>query len=69
MSKGGKIDVYLDCNSPWSYFAYLYLRKNRASLQAHNISITMHPIFLGGINVGSGNKPPGLSPPKPPSAH
>ncbi|EMF12234.1 DSBA family oxidoreductase [Sphaerulina musiva SO2202] len=61
---GGRIDLYVDCNSPWSYFAYLYLRRNRPALSQHNISVEIHPIFLGGINVGSGNKPPWTLPAK-----
>jgi len=55
---GGKIDAYLDCVSPYSYFAIKYLREHRAILESYDIEVEFIPIFLGGINVGSGNKPP-----------
>ncbi|EMD65709.1 hypothetical protein COCSADRAFT_35747 [Bipolaris sorokiniana ND90Pr] len=54
----GKITCYLDCVSPYSYFALLHLERTRSVLEAHNIEIDIVPVFLGGINVGSGNKPP-----------
>ncbi|KAJ5333860.1 uncharacterized protein N7506_007643 [Penicillium brevicompactum] len=49
----GKIDAYVDCVSPYSYYATLYLRKNRKALESHGIEVEFHPVFLGGINVGS----------------
>ncbi|GME38043.1 putative dsba family oxidoreductase protein [Neofusicoccum parvum] len=61
---GGKIDAYLDCVSPYSYFALLYLLKNRDALASHGIDVEFSPVFLGGINVGSGNKPPWTLPAK-----
>ncbi|OCL14456.1 DSBA family oxidoreductase [Glonium stellatum] len=61
---GGKIDCYLDCASPYSYFAFLYLLKNRAALKSHNVDIEFIPVFLGGINVATGNKPPSTLPAK-----
>ncbi|KAH6620386.1 glutathione S-transferase kappa 1 [Boeremia exigua] len=60
----GKITCYLDCVSPYSYFALLYLEKNRQALASHNVDIDIIPVFLGGINVGSGNKPPWTLPAK-----
>jgi len=53
-----KIDAYLDCVSPYSYFALLYLLKNKEALRAHDIDVELHPVFLGGIMQGSGNTPP-----------
>lgn len=64
MGEGGHIHVYLDCNSPWSYMAYTKLRQSRPALLQHGVTIEMHPIFLGGVNVGSGNKPPWTLPAK-----
>ncbi|OQE32283.1 hypothetical protein PENSTE_c001G06738 [Penicillium steckii] len=61
---GGKIDAYVDCVSPYSYYATLYLRRNRQALESHGIEVEFHPIFLGGVNVGSGNKPPWTLPAK-----
>ncbi|KAJ6077318.1 uncharacterized protein N7446_000254 [Penicillium canescens] len=60
----GKIDAYVDCVSPYSYYATLYLRKNRKALESYGIEVEFHPVFLGGINVGSGNKPPWTLPAK-----
>ncbi|KAF1841588.1 glutathione S-transferase kappa 1 [Cucurbitaria berberidis CBS 394.84] len=60
----GKITCYLDCVSPYSYFALLYLEKHREVLSSHNVEIEIVPVFLGGINVGSGNKPPWTLPAK-----
>ncbi|KAF2709545.1 glutathione S-transferase kappa 1, partial [Pleomassaria siparia CBS 279.74] len=50
--------------SPYSYFALLYLEKNSHSLESHNVQVDIVPVFLGGINVGSGNKPPWTLPAK-----
>ncbi|KAK3692095.1 thioredoxin-like protein [Podospora appendiculata] len=61
---GGRIDVYLDIVSLYSYIAYLDLLKNRALLSAHSVEVEFHPVFLGAINAGSGNKPPWTLPAK-----
>jgi 2-hydroxychromene-2-carboxylate isomerase len=50
--------------SPYSYFALTYLRKQRELLKQYGVEVEFHPIFLGGINVGSGNKPPWTLPAK-----
>ncbi|KAH5280139.1 glutathione S-transferase kappa [Parastagonospora nodorum] len=60
----GRITSYLDCVSPYSYFALLRLEENRALLKENNVEIDIVPVFLGGINVGSGNKPPWTLPAK-----
>ncbi|CBX94758.1 similar to 2-hydroxychromene-2-carboxylate isomerase [Plenodomus lingam JN3] len=54
---GGKITGYLDCVSPYSYFALLSLDKNRALLERHGVEIDIIPVFLG-------NKPPWTLPAK-----
>lgn len=59
-----KIEVYLDCVSPYSFYAFTYLNKNRLALQSHDVGVEFIPVFLGGINVGSGNKPPWTLPAK-----
>ncbi|RDL39355.1 putative Glutathione S-transferase kappa 1 [Venustampulla echinocandica] len=61
---GGHIDCYIDCVSPYTYMALTHLRKNRELLLSHGVTIEYHPIFLGGVNVGSGNKPPWTLPAK-----
>ncbi|KAF1984293.1 putative DSBA family oxidoreductase [Aulographum hederae CBS 113979] len=61
---GKRIDCYLDCVSPYSYYAFLYLQQNKAALLSHGVEIEYIPVFLGGINVGSGNQPPWKLPAK-----
>ncbi|KAL1963828.1 hypothetical protein VTN77DRAFT_7759 [Rasamsonia byssochlamydoides] len=61
---GGTIHAYFDCVSPYSYFAFVHLRKHRPVLATHGVKIEIHPVFLGGINVGSGNTPPWKLPAK-----
>jgi len=63
-SMGGHIDCYLDCSSFYSYIAFEYLLKNKDLLASHDVIVEFHPIFLGGVNVGSGNKPPWTLPAK-----
>ncbi|TEY39727.1 hypothetical protein BOTCAL_0451g00040 [Botryotinia calthae] len=53
----GHIDCYLDCS-------LVHLRKNREVLLSHHVTINLIPVFLGGINHGSGNKPPWTLPAK-----
>ncbi|KAF7909275.1 hypothetical protein EAE99_011490 [Botrytis elliptica] len=60
----GHIDCYLDCSSFYSYAALVHLRKNREILLSHDVTIDLIPVFLGGINHGSGNKPPWTLPAK-----
>ncbi|KAJ7492022.1 putative glutathione S-transferase kappa 1 [Mycena latifolia] len=60
----GKIDCYLDCASFYSFLGFVYLLKQREVLATHDVSIEFHPIFLGGVNVSSGNKPPWTVPAK-----
>ncbi|KAJ7194768.1 putative glutathione S-transferase kappa 1 [Mycena pura] len=60
----GHIDCFLDCSSFYSYLALVFLLKHRDVLATHEVSIEFHPVFLGGINVGSGNKPPWALPAK-----
>ena len=40
------------------------LTHHTPSIPATNISTRFHPVFLGGLNVGSGNKPPWTLPAK-----
>ncbi|KUL84403.1 hypothetical protein ZTR_08785 [Talaromyces verruculosus] len=61
---GGIIHAYYDCVSPYSFFAFTHLEKVRGVLASHGVRIETHPIFLGGIMNGSGNKPPWSLPAK-----
>ena len=36
---GGKIEAYLDCVSPYSYYALLYLQKNRKALASYGVEV------------------------------
>ncbi|KAH8598433.1 putative DSBA family oxidoreductase [Bisporella sp. PMI_857] len=59
-----KIEAYLDCVSPYSFYAFSYLRQNQQALKASGVEVEFIPVFLGGINVASGNKPPWTLPAK-----
>ncbi|KAJ7689486.1 putative DSBA family oxidoreductase [Mycena rosella] len=61
---GAKIDCYLDCTSFYGYLAFKHLLAHRTILQDHGVEVEFYPVFLGGINVGSGNKPPWSLPAK-----
>lgn len=61
---GGRIDCYVDIVSFYSYVGFADLRRNLDKLAAHGVEVEFHPVFLGGINNLSGNKPPWLLPAK-----
>ncbi|KAH7162412.1 thioredoxin-like protein [Dactylonectria estremocensis] len=61
---GGRIDCYLDVVSFYSYVGFADLRMNLDKLAAHGVEVDFHPVFLGGINHLSGNKPPWILPAK-----
>ncbi|CAG9951576.1 unnamed protein product [Clonostachys rosea f. rosea IK726] len=63
-SQDRKIEAYLDCVSPYSFYAFSYLRENRRALGTQGVEVEFIPVFLAGINVGSGNKPPWTLPAK-----
>lgn len=52
------IDVYIDVQSLYSLFAFFHLQSIRPLLASHNITLSYHPIFLGGVMQLSGNSPP-----------
>ncbi|KAJ4292281.1 hypothetical protein N0V88_005912 [Collariella sp. IMI 366227] len=61
---GGKIDCYLDLASLYSYLAFLELQKNASLLASHDVEVEFHPMLLGAVNAGSGNRPPWTVPAK-----
>ncbi|KAJ9155046.1 Thioredoxin-like protein [Pleurostoma richardsiae] len=61
---GGKIDCYIDLASFYSYLAFNELLRNYETLKAYGVEVEFHPVLLGGINAGSGNKPPWTLPAK-----
>lgn len=61
---GGKIEAYIDVASLYSYITFVILQDVRDTLQSHSVEVEYHPVFLGAINNGSGNKPPWTLPAK-----
>ncbi|KAI0395287.1 thioredoxin-like protein [Xylariaceae sp. FL0594] len=61
---GGKVEVYLDIASYYSYIAYVQVRQIGEFLRRNGVEIVLHPVLIGGINVGSGNAPPWKVPAK-----
>ncbi|KAM0286265.1 hypothetical protein ACHAQH_000994 [Verticillium albo-atrum] len=61
---GAKIDAYIDIASLYSYFAFEELLKIKDRIAAHDVQLTVHPVLIGAINAGSGNKPPWTLPAK-----
>jgi len=60
----GLITCWFDINSPYSYYAFGHLRKYASNLAAHGVEFDIRPVFINGLNVGSGNKPPWTLPAK-----
>ncbi|KAI2472046.1 thioredoxin-like protein [Annulohypoxylon bovei var. microspora] len=61
---GGHIDLYIDLASLYSYVALIQVLKTRDILKQHSVEVEIHPVLLGAINAGSGNKPPWVLPAK-----
>ncbi|KAI0122983.1 hypothetical protein BJ170DRAFT_119908 [Xylariales sp. AK1849] len=53
---GGHIDIYIDLNSIYSYFALTHLLRNRPILSSHSITLDFHPIYLPALQSRSGNR-------------
>ncbi|RMD43686.1 hypothetical protein DV735_g1447, partial [Chaetothyriales sp. CBS 134920] len=53
--QGGKLRIYVDCVSPYSWFGFTNIIKYRPLLQAHGIQVEITPFFLGGARDGAGN--------------
>ncbi|KAM0793539.1 hypothetical protein ACM66B_000977 [Microbotryomycetes sp. NB124-2] len=50
-----RVTLYFDPVSPWTYFAHTILQRYR---KAWNLDLVLKPVYLGGVMVSSGNKPP-----------
>ncbi|BGP52487.1 hypothetical protein JCM8202_000135 [Rhodotorula sphaerocarpa] len=50
-----RVTLYYDVVSPWSFMAYVVLKRYR---QLWNLQLDLKPMFLGGVMQASGNKPP-----------
>ncbi|KAH6654019.1 thioredoxin-like protein [Truncatella angustata] len=60
----GRIEIYLDIVSFYSYVAFKQLLDTRSLLEAHGVQVDIKPFFLGGIMAASGNRPPWTVPAK-----
>ncbi|KAI1451561.1 thioredoxin-like protein [Annulohypoxylon moriforme] len=61
---GGRIDLYIDLASLYSYIALIQVLKTHDLLKQHSVEVEIHPVLLGAINAASGNKPPWVLPAK-----
>ncbi|KAI1417612.1 thioredoxin-like protein [Hypoxylon sp. FL1857] len=61
---GGRIDMYIDIASLYSYIALVQVLRTQDILKQHSVEIEILPVLLGAINAGSGNKPPWVLPAK-----
>ncbi|KAI0096336.1 thioredoxin-like protein [Nemania sp. FL0031] len=61
---GGKIECYLDIASYYSYITFVQLQQTKELLKQNEVEVDIHPVLIGGINAGSGNRPPWLVPAK-----
>ncbi|KXJ94738.1 thioredoxin-like protein [Microdochium bolleyi] len=63
-AKGGRIECYVDVASFFSYIAFVQLASIEDTLRQHGVEVDVYPVLIGGINAGSGNKPPWVVPAK-----
>ncbi|OAV99142.1 hypothetical protein PTTG_02889 [Puccinia triticina 1-1 BBBD Race 1] len=61
MSKRLTIRLSYDIVSPWSYFAYVVLKRYRP---IWDFDLILNPVYLGGVMKGSKNTPPFAAPNK-----
>ncbi|PSN66242.1 glutathione S-transferase [Corynespora cassiicola Philippines] len=61
----GKLTIYVDCVSPYSWFGFTNIVRFRPLLQAHGVHVEIMPFFLGGARDSVGNP---YSPPLPAKA-
>ncbi|OAL45122.1 glutathione S-transferase [Pyrenochaeta sp. DS3sAY3a] len=54
-SGNGKLTIYVDCVSPYSWFGFTNIRKFRPMLDAHGVQVEILPFFLGGARDSVGN--------------
>ncbi|KAH8809209.1 glutathione S-transferase [Xylogone sp. PMI_703] len=52
---GGKLTIYLDCVSPYSWFGFTNTIRYRPLLNAYGIDVDIIPFFLGGARDSVGN--------------
>ncbi|KAH8744386.1 glutathione S-transferase [Diaporthe sp. PMI_573] len=53
--EGGKLTIYLDCVSPYSWFGFTNILRFRPLLDAYGVAVEILPFFLGGARDSVGN--------------
>ncbi|KAK1086524.1 hypothetical protein LTR48_003478 [Friedmanniomyces endolithicus] len=53
--EGGKLTMFVDCVSPYSWFGFTNAMLYRPLLQAHGITVDIVPFFLGAAREAAGN--------------
>ncbi|KAF2177145.1 glutathione S-transferase [Zopfia rhizophila CBS 207.26] len=51
----GKLTIYVDCVSPYSWFRFTNITKFRPLFNAHGVQVEILPFFLGGARDSVGN--------------
>ncbi|KFY18259.1 hypothetical protein V492_00025 [Pseudogymnoascus sp. VKM F-4246] len=54
-ANGGKLAIYVDCVSPYSWFGYTNTVRYRPLLNAHGVDVDTIPFFLGAARQSAGN--------------
>ncbi|OBT70254.1 hypothetical protein VE03_00245 [Pseudogymnoascus sp. 23342-1-I1] len=54
-ANGGKLAIYVDCVSPYSWFGYTNIVRYRPLLNAYNVAVDTIPFFLGAARHNAGN--------------
>ncbi|KAF2825910.1 glutathione S-transferase [Ophiobolus disseminans] len=53
--KNGKLTIYVDCVSPYSWFGFTNITKYRPLLNANGVEVEILPFFLGAAREAAGN--------------
>jgi len=52
---GGRLSIYVDCVSPYSWFGFTNIMRFRELLNAHGVTVEIIPFFLGAARDSVGN--------------
>ncbi|EKG13837.1 hypothetical protein MPH_09019 [Macrophomina phaseolina MS6] len=53
--EGGKLTIYVDCVSPYSWFGFTNILRHRPLLNTYGVEVEILPFFLGGARDNVGN--------------
>ncbi|OCT46521.1 putative DSBA family oxidoreductase [Cladophialophora carrionii] len=53
--EGGKLTIFVDCVSPYSWFGFTNAVRYRPLLKAYGVSVEILPFYLGAARVSAGN--------------